>query len=625
MTNFRNLKNAVILATVVLLAAGSGVWAQRSAKPSSDGLLRVIPAKTLFCVRINKLDGTLGTANEFLKGVAPESFDAKAEVLSKLGKLLGNENLRGVNTKGNFVLFGLNLPGEQASPNPMGNMFIGALMPVRDYEKLVSSSSNLGEPDDDGISTISVNDRPQGFATQLRRFALLSPPGARGNLIRVKKMMAQRGQGLVNALDAGEEELAASSPVWLYLNVQEGSQLIGPMVFAGLEKMKADLQKMKDSGQTPMMIDPAGIVSFYAGIIKMVIGGTEHIMVGLSPTSDICSLTVCMKAVPGTDMAEIVGGPVTGDFENMLGYLDDGAMMNVAGKVDHKSLKTAYMRMIDLVGQMVAGAMSEADVGQLKELTKQAIDAMGDSLALSVGVGGEGSCPFSAKYVLKVRDKEAFGKVIEKELQLMQEGEVLAKFYEGLGMEMDVEIDRNPDTYKQVRIDAAKVAFGMGDEDSQQAQMLKKMFGDALNYRWAFLDDYCVYSIGGDADKTIRELIDHVRAGGPKRIGAEMKAALEQIPGSDQADVVGTFNYVRALNMVSGMMIGPGGIEFPHLDVPTTSNVAFAGRTTAEGRVMLQMAVPKKHVLEMKSAFETLIPEMERQQRELRKQQREEQ
>jgi hypothetical protein len=623
MCNFRSLRNAVIVATVALLAAGSGVLAARSAKPSTDGLLRAIPAKSLFCVRINKLDGTLGSANEFLGGVAPESFDAKAEVLSMLGELLGNEKLRGVNTKGNFVLFGVNVPGEQATPGPMGNMFIGALMPVRDYEKLISSSSNLGEPDDDGISTITVNGRPEGCAIQVRRFALLCPPWARGNLIRVKKMMGQKRQGLANALDAGEKELAASSPVWLYANVQEGSKLIGPMVFAGLEKMKADLQKMKDSGQGPPMIDPAGIVNFYGGILKMVIGGTDHIMVGLSPTSDMCSLTVCMKPVPGTDMAEIVGSPVAGDFENMLGYLDDGAMMNLAGKIDHKSMKTAYMIMIDLVGQMVTGAMSEADVGQLKNLTTKMINALGDSLAMSFGVDGEGSSMLWIKYVIKVKNEKAFKQVLEQELQMMQEEGALGKLYKGLGMEMDVKVERGAGTYKGIEIDAAKVAFKMGDDDSPQGQMLKKMFGDALDYNWAFVDGYCVYSIGGDADKSIRELIDHVRAGGPKRIGSEMKAALEAIPNSTQADAVGTLNYVRMLNMVSGIMVVPGGPAMPQFSVPTTSNVAFAARTTAEGNVMLQMAVPKKHVLEIKSAFETLIPQIEKQQRELRRQQQE--
>jgi len=98
-----------------------------------------------------------------------------------------------------------------------------------------------------------------------------------------------------------------------------------------------------------------------------------------------------------------------------------------------------------------------------------------------------------------------------------------------------------------------------------------------------------------------------------------MRAALEAIPQSQQADAVGTFNYVRMLNMVLGAMPMPAGASAVKLDVPTTSNIAFAGRTTAPGVLKLQMVLPKEHLLEIQSAFKTLIPQMKKQQ-ELEKQ-----
>ena len=195
MVNSRRLRNAITAGLAVLLLCG-GLSAGSSSKRASDGLLRIVPARSLFCVRINKLAGTLAAANEFLKDVAPESFDAEAEVLSKLGELLGDERLRGVNTKGSFAIFGLNVPGESAGRGPMGNIFIGALIPVRNYDNFISRNSNCGEPDDEGISTITVDGKPQGLATNFRRFALLCPPGAREKLIWVKdrpKMTSKSG------------------------------------------------------------------------------------------------------------------------------------------------------------------------------------------------------------------------------------------------------------------------------------------------------------------------------------------------------------------------------------------------------------------------------------------------
>jgi len=107
MVKSRNFRFTVIvpmyIGIVLMLAAGS-VWAERTARRGAAGMLGAIPAESLLCVRINRLDNSLGAVNEFLGGIAPESFDAKA-LISKLGSLLGDEQLRGVNKNGNFALF----------------------------------------------------------------------------------------------------------------------------------------------------------------------------------------------------------------------------------------------------------------------------------------------------------------------------------------------------------------------------------------------------------------------------------------------------------------------------------------------------------------------------------------
>ena len=121
----------------MLLAAG-GVWAAKGAKPGAAGPLGSIPATSVFCVRINNLDGSLEAVNEYLKGVAPATFDAQATVSSKLGKMLGDEKLPGVNRKQNIAIFGINVPGEKVGDGgPMVNIFIGVMLPVRDYEKFI--------------------------------------------------------------------------------------------------------------------------------------------------------------------------------------------------------------------------------------------------------------------------------------------------------------------------------------------------------------------------------------------------------------------------------------------------------------------------------------------------------
>jgi len=618
MFSSRSLRNVILVATVAILAAG-GVWANEAKKKRQPaGLLWAIPAKSLFCIRINKFDATLDAANEFLKGVAPESLDAKKALLSKLGDLLGDEKLRGVNKKGSIAIFGLNVEGESAAPGPMGNMFIGALLPVTKYDNFISKNPNCGEPDDDGISTITVNGGPMGLATNFRRFALLCPPNARENLIKVKKLLNQRKQSLGRSLDPDERKQAWSSPVWIYLNVKQGSQMVKPMLFGGLEMMKAQLQKAKESGEGPP-IDPAGIIAFYRGIFETVFNGTENITVALAPSAEACSLTLGLKPVPDSMMAAVVGEPLDGDFDHLLGYLENGAIFNVAGKIDRKNLKTTYIGLMKLVGEMIGemipGGVPEADFEELKKMLTRGIDAMGDSMAITFDVGTDDSPPFMGKYVIEVKDQAVFEEVLQKELKLMNEGEMLADLYKGFGMEMDVEIDDDAGTYKGVKISAAKVAFKMGGDDTMQAQMFEKMFGDGINYCWAFEKGHCIYTLGSGADQAIRELIDQVRAGGPKQVGSQMKAALEVLGNGDKADVVGTINFVRYMEMVAGFMAAIEEVDVPEFDTPTESNIAFAGRTTEAGNLTFHIVMPKEHLLETKSVFENVISKIKEQER----------
>jgi len=216
--------------------------------------------------------------------------------------------------------------------------------------------------------------------------------------------------------------------------------------------------------------------------------------------------------------------------------------------------------------------------------------------------------------------------VLEEELKLMDDGGVLADLYKGFGIEMDVEVDRDAGTYKGAQIGAAKVGIKVGGDGEMQAEMSKmfeKLFGDGLDYRWAFEKENCVYTLGGDADGMIRELIDQVRAGGPKQIGSQMKAALEVLDNGNKADVVGTFNFVRYMQMAAGFMAAAGEVDLPKLDTPTESNIAFAGRTTEAGNLTLQIVMPKEHLLETKSVFENVIEKIQEQERLKRQKQKE--
>ncbi|UCE48423.1 MAG: hypothetical protein JSW47_22865, partial [Phycisphaerales bacterium] len=360
----------------------------------------------------------------------------------------------------------------------------------------------------------------------------------------------------------------------------------------------------------------AGIIEFYGSIFKVVLEGTDHVTLAVEPSAEACSVTLGLKPVPDSAMAVVVGKQLGGDLDDMLGYLENDAMINVAGKVDHENLKETYTGLLKLLGKIVPGGMSEADAARLERIITKEVDAMGDSMAFAFGFHGAGSSAFTGKSVVAVRDQAAYEQVIQEELKLMEEG-FLADLYKGLGFEMDVtELNSNAGTYKGVQIGSAKVGFrvaGEGKAMAEMSKMLETLFGDGFAQRWAFAKGNCLFAFGSDANENIRELIDQAGAGGPRQIGSQTKDSLAVLDNADQADVVGTFNLVRYMQLVAGFIAATGDVEVPQFDVTTESNVAFAGRTTEAGNAVFQIVMPKQHLLETKSVVENVIKKIEQQ------------
>jgi hypothetical protein len=96
----------------------------------------------------------------------------------------------------------------------------------------------------------------------------------------------------------------------------------------------------------------------------------------------------------------------------------------------------------------------------------------------------------------------------------------------------------------------------------------------------------------------IRELIDQVKTDSPKQIGAEMKAVLSLLPGANKADFVVTLNALRLFNTATSMV----PIPIPSMDIQAESNIVIAGRA-ANGRMVVNVAMPKQHLIEIMSAF----------------------
>jgi hypothetical protein len=142
------------------------------------------------------------------------------------------------------------------------------------------------------------------------------------------------------------------------------------------------------------------------------------------------------------------------------------------------------------------------------------------------------------------------------------------------------------------------------DTNSPEGQMIQAMYGDGFDYRYAYVDGLYLMAIGGEPDAAIKKMIDSVKAGTEKKIGGEMAAAMALLGGAEDADFVGTINYIRLLGMVMGFV--PMPMPIPFGQIPTKSNIAFAGNI-GNGKLVVDVAVPKEHIMEFVAGMQMLM------------------
>ncbi|MHC4482892.1 MAG: hypothetical protein ACYSW4_05030, partial [Planctomycetota bacterium] len=98
-------------------AVVSKVIVEPMTKPAGDQLLQMIPAQSMFCVRVNNFDYTLSQIDQFLAGVSPMPMGISMLVRMQLANILGSPELNGVNMSGSFAIFGPILGTDMTDPD----------------------------------------------------------------------------------------------------------------------------------------------------------------------------------------------------------------------------------------------------------------------------------------------------------------------------------------------------------------------------------------------------------------------------------------------------------------------------------------------------------------------------
>ncbi|MCK4294049.1 MAG: type II secretion system protein GspG [Planctomycetes bacterium] len=420
--------------------------------------------------------------------------------------------------------------------------------------------------------------------------------------LREQKKLADNIQEAIEKLELVKDELQTELP-------------------AVTDQLDKQIQRMKDQQNRLSALQSqetiANVVDMYVGILETLMKETKSLTVVVSPSPEVLRITETVFAVPGTDMADMFTADATAGRENdLLGYLEDGAAMNFAVKMDSPFWKKLTVKSVDLMAMLGGADMSAEDMAKMRTLAADAVDALGGPMAGTFSIDTtDDTTAFGIKYVMAVKDVDKFNKMIDESVEMFNTTGI-ADFYKSMGLEVDYTLKRGAETYKGVSIDSARLLMNSTEPNSPSGQMIDAMYGSGIDYRWGVVDGLCVMAIADDVDPAVHELIDRVKAGGPKEICDEIKEALEMLPGAEKADFLATYNYVRFFKLIGAMMqgmeMGGPGVKMPQIDVPSKSNINIAGKI-GDDKIVVDIAVPKQHLIELMSAFMMLQQQVQTQ------------
>src|SRR5512141_737979 len=197
------VKRILVTGLAIGLAICGGLRAQAG---GPDAALKMVPADSLFCLRINNLDQTLGHLDQFIMGVSPRPVGMMIKM--QLGGILGNSMLAGVKADGVFVVFG-SASADAKWPEAL-TQGLAILVPISDFSQFVAGSPKLSKPDPNGISSL---EGASMYATNLGGFVLMAPSASAETFAALAgTLKAGPAKSLAGVLDAAETTSAMQSP-----------------------------------------------------------------------------------------------------------------------------------------------------------------------------------------------------------------------------------------------------------------------------------------------------------------------------------------------------------------------------------------------------------------------------
>jgi hypothetical protein len=628
-----------ILTTLAAIVLALCVPAFVQGADKGDAVLSIIPADSIFCVRINNLNQATGNLDQYLMGVSPMPVSSASLIKGQLGMKFGNPELQGFDVNGSFAAFAT---AESGDKKP--DLYI--LLPVTDYAQLTDPNFHVSPSDANGISAVGMGATGQFFIKKVNSFALMSKDYRKLSSM-ASAIAGAKAASLASSLDAAQVKQSSSEPVWAYANMVKISSIYKKEISDSLEEMRKNLsdpgmsiqsnidnlektkqQMAAKDPNSPMIasIDAqiesmktqkaqlqkspafmAGLANAFAGYAKDFMQQSKSITLSCNPKPAVLNFKVGLDALPGTEMAGMLVADGAAKNNPFIGYTEDGAAMNFVARINHPAYKKLNAKCIDLVAAMTGKDVNDPNIVRAQKLLDDSADSIGDFIVCSFKVDPNAKPFFDAKYILEVKDVNKFNKVRDEFVQLWTVS-AFGDLYKSMGMETGFTVKKGAENYKGVSIDVAKLSMKMTDANSPQAKIIEAMYGSGFEYRWAIVNGMFVCRISNDPN-AVYSLIDQVKAGSPAQVCSEMQKAIAVIPDADSKDAIVTYNYLRLMRMMQAFTPMP----FTMPDIPSKSNLVFATKID-NGSLAIDFALPKEHLSEMMMAFQMIMQQQMQQQ-----------
>jgi len=571
----------MVKATVLgVILAVFGVFAGGAA---GQGVFDVVPANSLFVMRVHNLEYTLGAADQYLAGLSPMPMALSMLARTQMGMAVGDANLTGIDLRGDWAIFVMTTGEPVGKPK----FFPVVAFPTSDYNKMLATNPTATKPDANGIGTIGAM---KFLVAKAGDYGLLLPNPGYGDALAA--IEAVKGETLGKR--AGFVGPDAKSLIWVRANVEGLYKNYGPMLNEKLDKGFTNCQ-----GQP---VETPEVVKLYFNMLRNILPQAKDVSIGINFDANQATLDSAVTAVSNTAFDALLASVSTeaNAGHKLLTLLPGDSAFAFSHQVDKRFMLQAREMMLDAFAPAFGPSLTPEKRKEGDALAAKMVENMGDEMAGAFGPAESNVPPFAYTFVLPVTSGKVFDELKKEYLKIMNE-QYYKDFYSKLGITGDFKLQTGAENYSGTAIDRLSMIFRCIDPNNPANSEIKKMYGDSIVEDIAYVNGLGLHAMGGDVNENIRVLIDKAKAKSnemPQSIAAAIAAL-----GGEKHQMVGMINIINLFKIAAKI---PGSNMPFNKDalaaLQSNSGIAIAGDVTSNA-VKIKAVVPKAHLMEIKNNF----------------------